>query len=466
METVAQLVRGFRSQRFDAVDLTEQMLDAIRLSDDQAIFINVLAERSLREAKAARKRQRAGMPASALDGVPMGWKDLFDIKGRVTTAGSVVLRSQPPASTDAALVAAAARAGMIAIGTLNMTEFAYSGIGLNPHYGTPRNPHDRDIHRSPGGSSSGSAVAVAKGLLPVAIGTDTGGSIRVPAAFNGLVGYKSSTGHYPMAGTFPLSATYDTLGPLAQTVEDCVLVDAVLRGLKSAKAKKADVRGRTFLVPTNVVLDGLDDAVHANFDAALSRISKAGGKVRKLAFPPFDAIVKLVSTTGNILTAEAYHVHRQRVQGPDAARMDARVVKRIKTGEKMLAVDLVEVMQQRQKLIAQATVFWSAPPRHMLHPPLHRWRQTWTSSFASTPRRCATQCWEIFWIGVGCHCQTAQTPWACQPDFCSMHRMAVTLMFWPWVLRLKHLFGNNQSGGTSNGQNIQTKKEDHVRLRH
>jgi aspartyl-tRNA(Asn)/glutamyl-tRNA(Gln) amidotransferase subunit A len=355
METVVQLASQLRKGKIDAVELTESVLDGIAKSDDPAIFIDMLPERALSEAKAARKRLKAGKPASLVDGVPIGWKDLFDIKGRVTTAASVVLKSDPPARIDAALVEAGAKAGMVSVGTLNMTEFAYSGIGLNPHYGTPRNPHDTRVHRSPGGSSSASGVVVAKGLLPVAIGTDTGGSIRIPASFNGIVGFKTSTGHYPMDGVFPLSRSYDTLGPLAQTVEDCALIDAVLRGQKKVGVKKSEVKGRTFVVPTNVMFDGIEDAVAANFENAASRISKAGGKIKRVAFPAFEAILKLVSTRGNVLGAEALHVHWDRVNGPDAARMDQRVVQRIKLAEKMTAVDLVEIMQQRRELIAATT---------------------------------------------------------------------------------------------------------------
>jgi aspartyl-tRNA(Asn)/glutamyl-tRNA(Gln) amidotransferase subunit A len=356
METVTQLAAKLKKGKLDAVELTEQVLDGIAKSDDKAIFIDILPERAQSEAKAARKRLNAGVPASLLDGIPIGWKDLFDLKGRVTTAASVVLKSNTPAATDAALVQMARQAGMVSVGTLNMTEFAYSGIGLNPHYGTPRNPHDPKVHRSPGGSSSASGVVVAKGLLPVAIGTDTGGSIRIPAAFNGIVGFKTSTGHYPMAGVFPLSRSYDTLGPLAQTVEDCVLVDAVLRGQKKVGAQKSEIRGRTFIVPSNVVCDGLEDAVAENFENALSRISKAGGKIKRMVFPAFDKILKLVTTRGNILGAEALHVHWDRVHGPDAQRMDQRVVQRIKLAEKMMAVDLVEIMYQRQQLIAATNV--------------------------------------------------------------------------------------------------------------
>ncbi len=353
METVTQLSKMLRKGKRDAVDLTEEVLDNIRSCDDQAIFIDVLADRARSEAKAARRRLKSGNLLSLLDGVPIGWKDLFDMEGRTTTAASVVLKSDPPAKADAALVAAGKRAGMVSIGTLNMTEFAYSGIGLNPHYGTPRNPHGK-VHCSPGGSSSASGVVVAKGLLPVAIGTDTGGSIRIPASFNGVIGYKTSTGHYPMDGVFPLSRSFDTLGPLTQTVEDCVIVDAVLRGLKASKIKSRSVRELEFLVPTNVVFDGAEDAIQANFEAALSRISKAGGKIRRVTLPAFDSILKLVTTRGNILGAEALHVHWERVNGPDAQRMDKRVVQRIKLAEKMTVVDLVEVMQQRKLLMAQA----------------------------------------------------------------------------------------------------------------
>jgi aspartyl-tRNA(Asn)/glutamyl-tRNA(Gln) amidotransferase subunit A len=353
MDTVVQLSKKLRSGKIDAVELNEEVLANIASCDDQAIFIDLLADRAGNEAKASRRRLKAGKPLSLLDGVPIGWKDLFDIEGRVTTAASAVLKSSPPASKDAKFVAAGKAAGMISIGTLNMTEFAYSGIGLNPHYGTPRNPNDLKTHRSPGGSSSASGVVVAKGLLPVAIGTDTGGSIRIPASFNGVVGYKSSTGHYAMDGVFPLSRTLDTLGPLAQTVEDCVLVDAVLRGQPKPKIKATSPKGQTFVVPDNVMFEGIELAVAANFEAALKRISKAGGKIIHKKFPMFESILDLIKTRGHVLGAEALHLHYARVNGPEAAQMDQRVVQRIKLAEQMTAVDLVEVLLQRKELIAQ-----------------------------------------------------------------------------------------------------------------
>jgi aspartyl-tRNA(Asn)/glutamyl-tRNA(Gln) amidotransferase subunit A len=352
METVSQISKKLRSGKLDPVDLTEQILQNIKASDDQAIFIDVFEAHAITEAKASRRRLKAGNPLSILDGVPIGWKDLFDIEGRTTTAGSVVLKSNPPAKMDAGLVDEGKRAGMVAIGATSMNEFAYSGIGINPHYGTPRNPHDKKLHRSPGGSSSGSAVAVASGLLPVAIGTDTGGSIRVPAAFNGIVGYKSSTGHYEMNGVFPLSRTLDSLGPLAQTVEDCVMVDRVLRGSNKAITKR-DVRGMEFVVPTNIMFDGIDEAVQINFESALKRITRAGGKIKRKPFPVFEKFFELLKTRGNVLGPEALQLHWNRVYGPDAARMDPRVVKRIKTAENMTAVDLVEVLLQRKALIEE-----------------------------------------------------------------------------------------------------------------
>jgi aspartyl-tRNA(Asn)/glutamyl-tRNA(Gln) amidotransferase subunit A len=352
--SAAALSRKLRKAAVDPVDLAEQAFAAIEAAGDPAIFTETFRDRALAEARAARRRLKAGKPASLLDGVPVAWKDLFDIAGRVTTAGSVVLKSNPPAARDAALVAAGKRAGLVSIGALNMTEFAYSGIGLNPHYGTPRNPNGTGPARVPGGSSSGSGVAVARGIVPIAIGTDTGGSIRIPASFNGVVGYKSSTGHYPMEGVFPLSRTLDTLGPLATSVEDCVLADAVLRGLAKPKARSVPVKGLSLLVPETVVFGGAQAAVVDNFEAALARLRKSGAKVRRIAMPVLQKVLDLIARRGHLLGAEALAVHEARVFGPDAERMDARVVRRIRMAEKMTAADLVIVLEERHRLIAEA----------------------------------------------------------------------------------------------------------------
>lgn len=349
--TVEDLSRALREGRRDPVDLVAEVFDRIDSHGDPALFIRTLRPRAEAEARAARERLRAGNPASLVDGVPLAWKDLFDLKGSVTTAGSAVLCDAAPAASDAALVNAAARAGMVTVGTVNMTEFAYSGIGLNPHYGTPRNPCDPKVARSPGGSSSGSGAVVAAGVVPVAIGTDTGGSIRIPAAFNGVVGYKTSVGHYPMEGVFPLSRSLDTLGPLAQTVADCVLTDAALRGLGAPSVAAAPVEALDFVVPDSFMFDDLAPAVAANFEAAMQRLSKAGARVRPIALPELREVAELMGRYGPLTSAEAMEVHKERLSGPEADRIDPRVVRRIRMAEAMSAVDLIRLMQGREAWI-------------------------------------------------------------------------------------------------------------------
>lgn len=350
--TAKTLAQDLREGRRDPVDLVEETFDRIAAVGDPAIFIRQTRARAEAEARAARERLKSGNPASLLDGVPLAWKDLFDIKGTVTTAGSAILRDQPAAAADAALVAAGMRAGMVCIGAVNMTEFAYSGIGINPHYGTPRNPRDPKVHRSPGGSSSGSGAAVAAGIVPLSVGTDTGGSVRIPAAFNGVVGYKSSTGHYPMQGVFPLSQTLDTLGPLANTVEDCVLADAALRGLREPRARKADIAALDFVIPDAVMLDDLDPAVAAAFDATERRLAAAGARIRRIALPELREVTEVIGRLGPLASAEATVIHEGWLGTPDEARVDPRVVRRIRMADGMTGADLVRLMQARARLIA------------------------------------------------------------------------------------------------------------------
>ena len=350
--TASTLARDLREGRCDPLDLVDQAYARIDAVGDPAIFTETTRPRAEAEAHAARARLRSGNPASLLDGVPVAWKDLFDIKGRVTTAGSVVLASDSPAAQDAALVSAGARAGLVTVGALNMTEFAFSGIGLNPHFGTPRNPNGAGPARAPGGSSSASGVVVAAQIVPIAFGTDTGGSIRIPASFNGVVGYKSSTGHYPMGGVFPLSRTLDTLGPLAHSVEDCVLVDSVLRGLQSPVVQAAPVAELDFVIPDAVMLDTLAPAVAANFQAAATWLAEAGARVRQIVLPELAQTQDLITHRAVLVAIEALDVHWDRLHGPDAARMDARVVRRILNAAKSTAVDLTILLRERKRLIA------------------------------------------------------------------------------------------------------------------
>lgn len=353
--TAKQLAQDLRSGRRDPLDLVAEVYDRIDSYGDAALFIRLTRSRAEAEARAARERLRAGLPVSCLDGVPLAWKDLFDLKGSVTTAGSAVLRDAPPAAQDAALVHAGMRAGLVTVGAVNMTEFAFSGIGINPHYGTPRNPRDPVVHRSPGGSSSGSGAVVAADIVPLSIGTDTGGSVRIPAAFNGVVGYKTSTGHHPMDGVFPLSRTFDTLGPLARTVEDCVLADAVLRGKADSDLQAADPSSLDFVVADGVMLEGLDPGVAAAFEASLARIAATGARVRRLALPELREAVEVMARFAPLSAVEAMDTHGARIAGPEAERMDPRVVRRIRMGEKMAAVDMIRLLDARRRLIA-ATV--------------------------------------------------------------------------------------------------------------
>ena len=350
-DDLASIGAALKAGKADPVDLAEEALEKARTCDDQAIFISTMPERARAEAAASRKRLREGKPASALDGIPTAWKALYDLAGHATTAGSVVLKSALPAKEDADVVKAAKAAGVVTLGSLNMTEFAYSAIGFNPHYGTPRNPHDKKVHRFPGGSSSASAVAVARGIVPFAMGSDTGGSIRIPAALNGLCGYKASTGLHSMKGVFPLSRTLDSLGPLANTVADCVAVDAVLRGTQPVKP--GDVKSLRIIIPTTTVLDDCDDAAIRHFESAIERLAKAGARIERKAMPAFEKVLRTIGERGHLLGAEALHVHHKLINSEDAKRMDPRVQKRIKLAEKMSAVDLVEVLHVRKEATAE-----------------------------------------------------------------------------------------------------------------
>lgn len=331
----------------DPVEVADFFLERIAAAGDAAVFLAVCPDRARAEAEASRRRHTAGRPLGPLDGVPVAWKDLIDVAGTRTTAGSRLLRDVAPAQDDAPVVANATSLGMVSLGKTNLTEFAYSGLGLNPSFGTPANPHDPATPRVPGGSSSGSAVAVARGLVPVAIGTDTGGSVRIPAAFNGLVGYKSSEGRIPKAGIMALSPTLDSVGPLARSVEDCILLDGALRGVTAPTLHLPEPSSLRIVVAPNVVEDGLDDAVGANFEASLARFSRAGATIVRRALPMFDAMVEVTARHGSLTAAEAYWVHRERVDGPDVGQIDRRVVARIMGGKRMSALDLVAVQQQR-----------------------------------------------------------------------------------------------------------------------
>ncbi len=348
-----QLAAELHSGQRDPVSLVEASLTAIEAHEDPTIFTSVTEERARKEAEASAARLSAGHPASLLDGVPLAWKDLFDMVGEVTTAGSKILLEAPPAKADATVVQRLRDAGMVSLGRVNMTEFAYSGLGLNPHYGTPRNPLAKDVVRIPGGSSSGSGAVVAAGLAPISIGSDTGGSVRIPAAFNGLIGYKSSHGRYPMEGVFPLSTSLDTLGVLCHSVLDAALVDAAMCGDLAPRFPRRAAEGLHLIVPTNIVFDRAEPDVVEAFETTLARLAEVGVTSERRTLPQFDAFFALNAAHGTLIAAEAYALHAERLAGPEIAHFDQRIVQRLLLGKAMSAADLVHVRDTRARLIAE-----------------------------------------------------------------------------------------------------------------
>jgi len=373
--SAAELGCLFRLGAADPRAVAEAALARIAAYPDQAVFIRVTAERARREAAASATRYAAGRPFGLLDGVPVAWKDLVDLKGEVTTAGSVTRRDASPATADAPVAANLAAAGMVCLGKLNLSEFAFSAVGLNPHFGTPRNPCDPARRRAPGGSSSGSGVAVAAGLVPVAIGTDTGGSIRIPAALNGVTGFKTSEGRVEKSGVFPLSETLDSVGPLARTVEDCALVERALRHLPPCAPRPSDPATLTLLIPENVALDDAEPEIVARFDEALAMLRAAGARIERRALPMLDELVALTRAHGSLSAAEAYRQHQALVDGPDAARIDPRVLRRFLDGKRMTAADVLAIQAARTRLRQEAAalldgVLLAMPTIRLVAPPV------------------------------------------------------------------------------------------------
>jgi len=315
-------------------------------------FIKVHAQAALRAAEASDRMRKDGIVPSPLAGLPVSIKDLFDIAGEVTTAGSRILRDAVPAAADAVAVARLRSAGAVIIGRSNMTEFAFSGVGINPHYGTPANPYDRGARRIPGGSSSGAAVSVADGMAAFALGTDTGGSARIPAALCGIAGFKPTQARISCEGAFPLSTTLDSVGPLAPTVACCATVFQVLAGERPRALTPPEFSGLRLGVPRNLMLEDLDAEVARTFEAALQRFSRRGAKILEIEVPEFDEVAK-ANARGGISPPEAYAVHRAWI---DREReFDPRVRERILQGASVLAADYIDLLQNRARLMRSFT---------------------------------------------------------------------------------------------------------------
>src|SRR5689334_24055677 len=290
--TLATLAADLESGRTTARRLVEDCLARIAepAGEGARAFIHVDRDAALSAAEAMDGLRKAKAAPSRYAGIPVSIKDLFDIKGQVTRAGSRALDDSPPAEQDAATVARLRRAGFVVIGRTNMTEFAYSGIGINPHYGTPKSVWQRNVGHVPGGSSSGAAVSVADLMAHGALGTDTGGSCRIPAAYNGIVGFKPTQARVPLEGGVPLSSSLDSFGPLARTVGCCAVLDAVLAGEPVQPLQPRPVKGMRLAVPTTVALDDLDDEVARTFERALETLSRRGALIERIEVPEFHDI--------------------------------------------------------------------------------------------------------------------------------------------------------------------------------
>lgn len=295
----------------------------------------------------------AGAPLPPLAGLAVSIKDLFDVAGEVTTAGSVVLAQASPAVADSAAVARLRRAGAALVGHTHMTEFAFSGVGTNPHHGTPVNPITARLDatpRIPGGSSSGAAVSVATGAAWAALGSDTGGSIRIPAALQGLVGFKNTARLTPLEGAVPLSTTLDTACAITHSVRDAVLLHEVL-AQRTVRTSGRPISGYTFAVPRAVMLDSLDDTVAAVFARSLRVLAGAGARIVDIALPELAELAAM-QATGGFSSAESWAWHRARF-ADGLSRYDQRVATRIRRGEHMSAADYVDLLQARRGWIAR-----------------------------------------------------------------------------------------------------------------
>ena len=354
--TLAKLADDLESGRTTSRKLVEACLARIAdpAGEGQRTFIHVDKDAALATADAMDGLRKVKAAPSRYAGIPVSIKDLFDIKGQVTRAGSRALDDSAPADQDAATVARLRKAGFVVIGRTNMTEFAYSGIGINPHYGTPKGAWNRAEGHVPGGSSSGAAVSVLDGMAHGALGTDTGGSCRIPAAYNGIVGYKPTQRRVPLEGTVPLSFTLDSIGPLARTVGCCAVLDAVLANETIAPLQPRPVKGMRLAVPTTVALDDLDDAVARTFDRALETLSRQGALIERIEVPEFLDVAPM-NVKGGFAAAESYAWHRYLITSKGDV-YDPRVAMRILRGESLSAADYVDFLGARKSLIARATV--------------------------------------------------------------------------------------------------------------
>ncbi|WP_426090106.1 amidase [Janthinobacterium sp. PSPC1-1] len=350
-KTIRELAADLAAGRITSVALTQQMLaraEAHRAQGGHA-YVSLDGEQAQMEARASDAARAAGIVASPLAGVPISIKDLFDVRGQVSSAASLALADAPPADADALAVARLRAAGAVLLGRTNMSEFAFSGLGLNPHYGTPRNPHDDA--RVAGGSTSGGAVTVALAMAAGALGTDTGGSIRIPSAFCGLTGFKPTAASVSLAGMLPLSRSLDSAGPIAHSVDCCAILYAALSGHDIGAQARA-LKGLRFGFTLDYVGTHVEPQVQQAFDATLDKLRAAGALVEQFDFPELLEL-PTINGGGGLVAAEAWHWHKVLLE-EKGAQYDQRVAARIRRGQQQGAADYIDLLDARARLIAIA----------------------------------------------------------------------------------------------------------------
>lgn len=344
--SAADLGRAIGEGAIDAEALTDAFLAAIAAHPERdRIYARTTESRARSEAAAAAARARAGLRRSPLDGVPVSWKDLFDTAGVATEAGSRLLEGRVP-EVDAEVLANATALGLVCLGKTHMTELAFSGLGLNPVTATP--PNAVDPPRAPGGSSSGAAVSVALGLAPVAVGSDTGGSVRLPAAWNDLVGLKTTSGRLSLAGVVPLVTSFDTVGPLARTVEDAALMLAALEGGRPADLRGATLAQARFAVLETVAMDDVRPEPLAGFDRALDAFRAAGARIDRIAAPE---VAEAMDLAGALFTAEAWAIWGEAIEARPEV-MFAPIRERFASGAAFSAADNIRAWRRLRDLRA------------------------------------------------------------------------------------------------------------------
>ncbi|WP_442968085.1 amidase [Pseudorhodoferax sp.] len=330
--------------------IVTQALEGAKLPSAEHVFTRLYADAALAAARHADAARKAGVQLPPLAGLPVSIKDLYDVAGETTLAGSVVRRGAAPAAQDCVAVQRLRAQGAAIVGKTNMTEFAFSGVGINPHYGTPRNPADPETARIPGGSSSGAAVSVALGLAVVGLGSDTGGSIRIPAALCGIVGFKSTQSRTPRTGAFPLSQTLDTVCAMARSVEDCLVADAALADAP-LQVRRRPLQGLRLAVPSTLMFDGIDRPTARAFQRAVSKLSAAGAQIVDITLAELAEVAK-INAPGGFSPIEAAAVHRSTIAEGRAA-YDSRVAARIDLGMTVSAADYITMQHRRADWIAR-----------------------------------------------------------------------------------------------------------------